>query len=171
MQPRTCMRSAFALSAAMFLGTAAMAADLPKEGTFSGSYYAFGTFKATRVGKDLLLGVFDDNGPSLGNGLLDHTTWHCWGLANFVNGVGAPHGSCVATDPAGDQISFDFEQEKWSLATGKNVHETAKITGGTGKFAGISGGFPWVVHVNEFRTAVEGTYAVYATYQGSYKLP
>jgi hypothetical protein len=38
MQPRTCMRSAFALSAAMFLGTAAMAADLPKEGTYGGSY-------------------------------------------------------------------------------------------------------------------------------------
>jgi hypothetical protein len=168
---RKSVRSAFALGAAMLLGTAAMAADLPKEGTFSGSYYAFGTFKATQVGKELLLEVFDDNGPSLGNGLLDHTTWHCWGTANFVNGVGAPHGSCVATDPKGDQISFDFEQEKWSSLDAKNVPGSGKITGGTGKFSGISGGQSFVVHVNEFRTAVEGTYAAYATFQGSYKLP
>jgi hypothetical protein len=171
MQHYTCMRSAFALGAAMFFGTAAMAADLPKEGTFSGSVYAFGTLKATRVGKELLLSVFDDNGLSLGNGLFDHTTWHCWGTANFANGVGAPHGSCVATDPAGDQISFDFQQEKWSSLNAKNVPTSAKFTGGTGKYAGISGGFTGVVHVNEFRTAVEGTYAVPVPFQGSYKLP
>jgi hypothetical protein len=40
-----------------------------------------------------------------------------------------------------------------------------------GKFAGISGGHRNVAHVNEFRTAVEGTYAVYTTNEGSYKLP
>jgi hypothetical protein len=36
---------------------------------------------------------------------------------------------------------------------------------------GSGGGFPYVVHVNAFRTAVEGTYAVYSSFQGSYKLP
>jgi hypothetical protein len=165
------MRTAFALGATMFFGTAVMAADLPKEGTFSGTYYAFGTLKATRVGKELLLSVFDENGLSQSNGLFDHMTWHCWGMANFVNGVGAPHGSCVATDPAGDQISFDFEHEKWSSFDAKNVPASAKITGGTGKFAGISGGWTYVAHVNEFRTAVEGTYALPIPFQGSYKLP
>ena len=34
--------SAFTLSAAMAFGAAAMAADLPKEGTYSGTYSAFG---------------------------------------------------------------------------------------------------------------------------------
>ena len=171
MQRHTCMRSTFALGAAMFFGTAAMAADLPKEGTFSGTYYTFGTLKATRVGKELLLVVFDENGLSQSNGLFDHTTWHCWGMANFVNGVGAPHGSCVATDPAGDQISFDFEHQKWRLLDAKNVPASAKFTGGTGKFVGISGGFTYVAHANELRTAVEGTYGFYNTHQGSYKLP
>src|SRR5262249_19069667 len=146
-------------------GSAAMAADLPKEGTFSGTYYAVGTGKATRVGKELLLLVFDENGLSQSNGMLDHTTWHCWGMANFVNGVGAPHGSCVATDPAGDQISFDFEHQKWRLLDAKNVPASAKITGGTGKYAGITGGWTYVAHVNEYRTAVEGTYALPIPFQ------
>jgi hypothetical protein len=47
MQQRTSILSAFTLSAAMAVGTAAMAADLPKEGTFSGTYSGFGTAKVT----------------------------------------------------------------------------------------------------------------------------
>jgi hypothetical protein len=116
--------------------------------------------------------VVDENGLSQSNGLpLDHMTWHCWGTANFVNGVGAPRGSCVMTDPAGDQISMDWVHEKWTSLDAKNVPASAKITGGTGKFAGLSGSWTYVAHVNEFRTAVEGTYALPITFQGSYKLP
>jgi hypothetical protein len=170
MQQRTCALSAFTLGAAIFFGTAAMAADLPKEGTFSGSYYAIGTVKATRVGELTLL-VVDENGLSLGNGLTDHMTWHCWGAFNFVSGTGAPHGSCVLTDPKGDQISLDFQHEKWSSPYAKNVPASAKFTGGTGKFAGISGGFTYVAHTNELRTAADGGYGFYNTHQGSYKLP
>ena len=125
----------------------------------------------TRVGKDVVLFVFDENGFNLGNGLFDHTTEHCWGIATFVNGVGAPHGSCVATDRAGDQISLDFAHENWSSLDVKTLHGSAKITGGTGKFAGISGGFTYLGNPNEFRTGVEGTYAFHATLQGTYKLP
>src|ERR1700722_7514693 len=36
----------------MVFGATAMAADLPKEGTFSGTVAAAGTYKATVVGKD-----------------------------------------------------------------------------------------------------------------------
>jgi len=45
MRPRTCMLSAFALSAALSLSTAALAGDLPKEGTFTATYSGFGTYK------------------------------------------------------------------------------------------------------------------------------
>jgi hypothetical protein len=58
---------------------AAMAADLPKEGTSTGTFSAFATFKATVIGKDRILTSFDGNGPSLTNGFADHMTWHCWG--------------------------------------------------------------------------------------------
>jgi hypothetical protein len=100
MQPRTCMLSAFTLSTAMALGAPAIAADLPKEGTYSGTFSGWGTFKGTQIG---LLTVFDQNALVLTSGLLDHTTWHCYGLGDFTNGMGLDHGYCAATDPAGDQ--------------------------------------------------------------------
>ncbi len=44
--------SAFTLTTAMAFGAAAMAADLPKEGTYKGTYAAVGTFKANPIGKE-----------------------------------------------------------------------------------------------------------------------
>ena len=170
MQSHTCILSAFTLSTAMLLGAAVMAADLPKEGTFNAIYSTFGTIKTTTIGKERVMFVFDENGLIRSDGLLDHTTWHCWGMAEFVNGVGAPYGSCVATDPAGDQISVNFAHEKWHTLNEKNVRASATITAGTGKYTGITGGWTYVAHVNEFRTAVEGTYSVDCTMQGNYKL-
>jgi len=55
MQPRACLLSAVTLSAAMAFGAAAMADDLPKEGTFNVTYSASGTNKATAIGKERLL--------------------------------------------------------------------------------------------------------------------
>ena len=65
MQPRTCILSAFTLSTAMAFGVAAMAADLPKEGTYNGAYSSVGTFKATAVGKERVLIAFDEYGLSV----------------------------------------------------------------------------------------------------------
>lgn len=46
MQQRTFILSAFTLSTAMALGTAATAADLPKEGTYNTEYYSYGTSRS-----------------------------------------------------------------------------------------------------------------------------
>jgi hypothetical protein len=170
MQSRTSILSAFTLTTAMASG-AAVAADLPKEGTFNATYSAFGTIKATTIGKERVMVVFDENGLTRSDGFSDHMTWHCWGMAEFVNGVGAPQGSCVGIDPAGDQVSIDFTHEKWHSLNEQNVHASATITAGTGKYTGITGGWTYVAHVNEFRTAVEGTFALDCTNAGSYKLP
>ena len=51
MQLRTCILSAVTLSTVMAFGIAAIAADLPKEGTYKGTFTAFGTIKFTRSGK------------------------------------------------------------------------------------------------------------------------
>ncbi len=171
MRTHRCTLPALTLTAAMTFGATAMAADLPKEGTFNATYSAFGTIKVTTIGKERVMFVFDENGLTRSDGFLDHMTTHCWGMAEFVNGVGAPHGSCVSTDPDGDQISIDFAHEKWRTLNEKNAHASATITAGTGKYTGITGGWTYVAHVNEFRTAVEGTYAVDCTNSGSYKLP
>jgi hypothetical protein len=152
-------------------GIAAMAADLPKEGTFSGTASNFGTVKATPIGKERLLVMFDENGSVVSNGLLDHTTVHCWGLGDFTNGTGQVHGYCVSMDPAGDQIVTNIASDGKFAADAKSFNGTATFTTGTGKYAGISGGYRIVLHGPEFRTAAEGTYVQYGKMEGSYKLP
>ena len=97
-------------------------------------------------------------------------TSRCWGFADFANGMGAPEGFCVWTDPAGDQISANFVHETHA-ADVKSARGSVKFTAGSGKFAGISGGFTYVNDYGAFRTAIEGTFASHATLQGSYKLP
>jgi hypothetical protein len=76
----------------------------------------------------------------------------------------------VATDPAGDRIVGDVVDEKHAPDQ-KNVSGTFTITTATGKFAGMSGGGPFVEHGTDFRTAAEGTYVSYNTFEGNYKLP
>jgi hypothetical protein len=155
----------------MFLGSAAMAADLPKEGTFTFTYSGAGTFKATPIGKERLLAAWDENGLSVGNGLFDHVTWHCWGIADTANRMSQWQGYCVTTDPAGDQIVAEVASDGKYPADAKSFRGTGKLTTGTGKYAGVSGGYTADLHAPEFRTAAEGTFAQYGTTQGSYKLP
>ena len=80
MQPRTCILSAFTLSIGVAVGAAAMAADLPKEGTYNDDYAAYGTAKATAFGKERVLIAWDENGLWLSKGFGTHMTWHCFRL-------------------------------------------------------------------------------------------
>ena len=54
---------------------------------------AFDTVNATATGKERLVLAFDENGLSVTNGPLDHMTWHCSGLADFIDGLKSS-GSC-----------------------------------------------------------------------------
>ena len=170
MQQRTCLLSAFTLSVAVILSIATIAADLPKEGTFSGEYSAIGTIKATALAKERLLASFDENGLSVGEGIFNHFTWHCWGLGDFVNGQGLNYGYCVGTDPTGDQVAVDFKGEKQAIGQ-KIVNGSFTLTSGTGKYAGITGSAMFTQDGSEFRSLLEGTYISHNTHKGSYKLP
>jgi hypothetical protein len=171
MQPRPRLLTAFTLGTVMYFGAAAMAADLPKEGTFSGTYSAFSTNKATPIGKEGLVDAWDSNGLSLGNGFLDHATWHCFGLYDVMNNKAQWHGYCVATDPAGDQILTNVATDGSYPADAKSYSASGKIMMGTGKYAGITGATTYVGHSPDFRTAVAGTIVENGPLQGSYKLP
>ena len=159
------------LSVALAFSTAAIAGDLPKEGTYSTTYSTYGTFKAAQVGKDVVLLGWDESGLSIGKGILDHVTWHCWGLFNTLNGTSQTTGGyCVVTDPNGDQLASTIVGDKWPKE-GKSFTGTATWLSGTGKYAGISGNYKYECHHPDFRTAAEGTYVQYCIMQGSYKLP
>ncbi|MGD0108001.1 MAG: hypothetical protein ABSC06_28800 [Rhodopila sp.] len=163
---RAIATSAFVIS--LTLGTASIAADLPKEGTFKGTFSSYGTNKTIKVG-DLSLTTFDETGPQLADGFADHLTLHCWGIGEVANGITANHGYCVGTDPSGDQIASKFAGEK--AAQDKAMKGTTTFTSGTGKFAGVSGTLHYVVHAPEFRAPSEGTYVNYVTFEGNYKVP
>lgn len=171
MQSRTCILSAITLTLAMSLGAAAMAADMPKEGTFNGSWYGSGAGKATALGKEVLLSAFEQNALTLGNGLIDHLTWHCSGLYEMTKGMAEHHGYCVATDPAGDQFAGNFASDGKYPADAKSYSGAVTFIGGAGKYAGIIGGFKYVGHAPEFRAAAGDAFFEYITLQGSYKLP
>jgi hypothetical protein len=171
MQTRTRLLPALPLTlgVALAFNTAAMAGDLPKEGTYSATYSSFGTFKDTTVGKQVDLFAWDENGLSVGNGLLDHLTWHCWGLFDTTNGTAQARGYCVATDPSGDQLAANIVNPKYPQ-NAKSFTGSATLITGTGKYAGISGDYKYECHLPDFRPAAAGTYLQYCTMQGSYKL-
>ncbi|MFL5251728.1 MAG: hypothetical protein ACJ8AI_02325, partial [Rhodopila sp.] len=107
-----CFLSAVALGTAMSFGVAAVAADLPKEGSYKGFYSAVGTIKTSSVEKNRSFESFDETGFQVTGGFLDHTTWHCWGIGDFENEKGGEHGQCIGTDPDGDKIIESFVSEK-----------------------------------------------------------
>jgi hypothetical protein len=161
----------FTLGFALAFNTAAVAADLAKEGTYSVTFSGFGTFKSTAVGKDVVLLAWDESGTLVGNGLLDHMTAHCFGLFNVLNGINQTTGGyCVQTDPNLDQLASSIVGDKWPKDA-KSFTGSATFITGTGKYAGISGNWKFECHGPEFRTPAEGTYVQYCKVQGSYKLP
>jgi hypothetical protein len=171
MQSRTCILSAFTLSTAMAFGVAALAADLPKEGTFSETYSSVGTSKATQIGKDRVLIVLDETGLSVGKGILDHIRWHCFGIQDATNGIVQGQFYCVGTDPSGDQMVVDGATEKRAV-DGKAFRGNATFTTGTGKYAGISGSLKFECQPGEFQATHDGTHVNYCpVHEGSYKLP
>ena len=168
MQSRTCLLSALVLSTVVFSVSGATAVDLPKEGSYKEIYASFGTAKATSIGKERVLVAFDENGIKVGQGMMDHTTWHCWGLSDIAGGTVNYRGYCVATDPDGEQFVGDFAGKY--PANAKSWSGTLKLTSGAGKYAGISGTETFACHGPEFRPATEGTYFQYCEGQGDYKL-
>jgi len=77
----------------------------------------------------------------------------------------------VVTDPAGDQIVGNIATDGKFAADAKTFSVSGTITTGTGRYTGISGGWNFVQHGPDFRTAAEGTYTTYGPLEGSYKLP
>jgi hypothetical protein len=137
------------------------AAAQTQERKLSGTFAAFGTFKRTQVGKERQLLTLDENGLSVGNGVLDHMTWHCWGLGYFFNDVGHDEGFCAGQNPNGERVAFNWESEKHAPDQ-KVVRGRFGWTGGTEKYAGLHGGGSYVDHSGEFRNV---------TFEGSYIIP
>ena len=159
----------FGVAIALMLAQAGPVSAQMNEGTLSGTLAAFGTVETTATGKERLVLAFDENGLSVTNGPLDHMTWHCSGLADFINGLGQARGFCAGNDPVGDQVVFNWESEEHTPDQ-KVVRGTFSWTGGTGKYAGIRGAGTYVDYAGTFRPLAEGTIVSYLTFEGSYSI-
>ena len=164
---RACL---FGLAAALVLGAERPVSAQMLEGTLNGTFAAFGTVNAQATAKERTVLAIDENGLSVTNGVLDHMTWHCSGLAEFTNGIGQTQGFCVGRDPVGDQVVFNWESEKHAPDQ-KVVHGTFTWTGGTGNYAGIRGDGTYMDYSGEFRPLTEGTIVSYLTFEGNYRTP
>jgi hypothetical protein len=158
------------LAAALVLLVVRPASAQMQEGTLSGTFAAFGTVNAKATGKERTVLAIDENGLSVTNGVLNHVTWHCSGLADYTNGLGQSQGFCVGNDPSGDQVVFNWESEKHAPEQ-KVVRGTFSWTGGTGKYAGIRGAGTYVDYSGEFQPPAEGTILSYLTFEGNYRTP
>jgi hypothetical protein len=150
--------------------TGAAAADLPKQGSFTDTVYGYGTFKGYSVGKTRNFGAFEADGVFVGEGLRNHMTAHCFGMAERLNDKRRSSGHCVLTDIDGDQIAVDATVD-WYPRDAKDFSGNATFTAGTGKYEGITGGFKEVCHNGVFRAAADNAFVSYCTNEGNYKLP
>jgi hypothetical protein len=133
-----------ALVAATFLAApAAMAADLPPEGTFKATFFMTDEpAKATE-----LPAAGDTNAWSFvesavytndaGRGFLHAATGRCIGMGTGNKAAAHNAGNCVYVDADGDQIFSTFEIRR--SGEGQPGRGTKEYTGGTGKYVGLTG--------------------------------
>jgi hypothetical protein len=164
------MRNSMALCAVVLFAAPALAGELPKEGKVSATYNAVGSWKPITAGKNLAAWIWDETGFSNGETgtLFDHLTWQCMGVGALANSEMTNKGNCVATDPSGDQIFIDVVGDP-NAVDAKAISGKATLIDGTGKYAGISGGYVYVLHGPEFKLAAEHTYVQYGNGEGNYK--
>jgi hypothetical protein len=145
-------------------------AQIPKEGTFSDTWYCSGTFKALPMGQERLQMTYEVMGVIIGDtseDLFHNASFRCLGGRHAVKGeYNDESGFCVVIRPDGDQMFLTYK------ATGKAgvaAKETQTIVGGTGKLAGIQGNAEYTR--GRVRPVAEGTFQGYQKGKGQYKLP
>ncbi|MDW7710356.1 MAG: hypothetical protein SCH98_07750 [Deferrisomatales bacterium] len=125
---------ALALAAAAFWAGAAPAAELAREGDFSATYCFVGNSATLVESKTDLAFSFELTGPvraETPGSFLDMTSVHCVGLGEIKGGTPSGTHRCQFMDADGDRVFARFQ------AAGPKT--TLEISGGTGKYAGISG--------------------------------
>ncbi len=148
-------------------GAAAVAGELPKQGTYSTSWTFSGPYMAIEIGDDVwawssTFTIIIWN--NAGEGIFHDMSANCVGMGSEAEDAPfTDSGYCNYEDADGDKI-FAYWTE---TEAGKG---TDTLLGGTGKYAGIQGGGEYeYVYTPD---APEGTFNGYGgDVEGSYKLP
>ncbi|MGF6478834.1 hypothetical protein [Paraburkholderia sp. JPY419] len=123
-----------ALAASMTVSAGATLAqtfDMPRHGSTTYTNYAINHELATidmgDQGSSLLIEGFGTTRNSVGEKPFDRMSVHCLFYESARSGKYEVKGACTETDVDGDKINLTFETD------------TQTLTGGTGKYKGISG--------------------------------
>ncbi|MGU3667920.1 hypothetical protein ACLBX9_27355 [Methylobacterium sp. A49B] len=124
--------------------SSAQAEDLPRSGDYKVIYTGvnMAPIKPMPIGENRSIAMSNVTMTAVnteGSGFLNNLAGRCVGMATLDNEAKTveSHGRCVYADAGGDQI---FEKYDYPVqAQGAGLRGTAEWTGGTGKFAGISG--------------------------------
>jgi hypothetical protein len=148
----------------------AAAADLPKQGEFTVTFYGHGTAKGMAVGKTRYEASYEEDGVWAGDGFGNQMSLHCFGMEGRTDQTRHNRNFCVATDLDGDQIAADGVADPYQNDA-KEIRLTGTLAAGTGKYAGISGELKFVGRRGYYRSPTEGTFYAYGTGTGHYQLP
>jgi hypothetical protein len=170
MSTRVWLAASLCASASLCVSTNSFAqTELPKEGPVAATGIFHGISKSMGVG-DLMQYTYDAVGGWVADkpgGFGDRVTVRCiGGLRTFKGKIEFESSICEATDPAGDK--FYTKLENVSSNADKVVNKTT-LFNGTGKYAGISGG--WDVERRSHRPPGEGQTMSSVKITGTYKLP
>lgn len=155
---------AMGLATSLF-GVPSGAQQLPKSGTIVVNSGWKTTGEMVQVGEGRVMGwggFFGVTFNTRGSGPLHMGTAVCPYYLDLTGGAGPGGGSCAWTDADGDKI---FTQYTGTLATNGVFDGLNQITGGTGKFSGITGKAPFQCK------ALSGQGHFGCTQQFEYRLP
>jgi hypothetical protein len=143
---------------------------LPREGNIALTSVYHAKISQVAMGQDLVawtadstIGLVADQPEGFG----DRATGRCLGTGRVVKGkVEFEYGTCEFTDMAGDKFytTLSFVSSNADTTAARQT-----IVGGTGKYAGITGGWDVVRRAHRPPAAGEGLGSTKLT--GSYKLP
>jgi hypothetical protein len=123
--------------------TQALAADLPKSGSFDLQTGLKGIGEATQVAEKHILAAGKFWGVSFntsGSGPLHMSPAVCTYASEVIETAGTVRGNCAWTDPDGDGIFSEFSGHFTAMVGGSGL---STITSGTGKYSGIQGKGPY----------------------------
>lgn len=143
--------------------------EMAKEGSHSGKNYSTGTTKAIPMGEERLHLTIEGSGIYVSDeedGFLNNASMHLLGTLHAVKGVFEDSGFIVFNLPDGDNV---YATWKGTGNLGKDAKGTITYVGGTGKYAGLTGGGEYTRrHVPN---ASKNVWAAITIHNGNWKLP
>lgn len=153
----------------LILSTSAIYGEMAKEGSHSGKNYSTGTSKAIPMEEERLHLTIEGSGIYVSDeedGFLSNASMHLLGTLHSVKGVFEDSGFIVFNLPDGDKV---YASWKGTGNLGKDAKGTITYVGGTGKYAGLTGGGEYTRrHVPN---ASKNVWAAITIHKGNWKLP